>query len=119
MDDLAVQVGEVDRVEIHHADMPHARRRQIGEDRCTEPTRANHDDPRRLQLLLTFQRDLGHDEMTTVTADLFIGKGHVFVDLVDAGDETHGGVIMLANGGCASPGDHQPCRNKKRSGESV
>ncbi len=90
VDDLPVQVERSTVFEVDHADMPHARRRQIGQDRRAESAGADDDDPRGLELLLALERHLRHDEMAPVAANLFIGEGHVLVDLVDAGNETHG-----------------------------
>ena len=86
MDDLPVQVGDVDGVEVDHADAPHARRREVGEDGRAEAARADDDDARGLELLLPLHRHLGHDEVAPVAADLLVGEMRVRVSLGDAGD---------------------------------
>ena len=90
VNNLTMQIGEIDGVEIDDADVADARRREVGEDRRAQSAGADDNDARGLELLLPLQRHLRHDEMASVTADLFIGKGHVLVGLVDAGNETHG-----------------------------
>ena len=82
------------RVEIDHADVSHARRGEVGQNRRAEPARADDDDARGLELLLPLEGHLRHDEMAPVATNLFIGKGHILVDLVDAGNETHEPLIM-------------------------
>jgi hypothetical protein len=104
VDDLPVQVGDVDRVEVDHADAPHARRREVGQDGRAEPARADDDDPRRLELLLPLHRHLRHDEVTAIAPDLLVGEVHIGERLGDAGDEAHGTAYINAGGGGGKPG---------------
>ena len=66
MDDLALQVRDIDRIEIDDAQRTNPGRRQIKQHRRTKPARANHQDTRIQQAQLPFFADLIEDDMARV-----------------------------------------------------
>ena len=63
VDDLALEVGQVDDVEVDHADRANARGRQVEGRRRTETARADQERLRVQQLLLPLGADLGDEEV--------------------------------------------------------
>ena len=76
MDDLPLQVGVVDYVEVDQAERAHPRRGQIKSQRRTEPARADAQHLRRFDLLLPLHADLGHDQMPRVAQDFVFVERH-------------------------------------------
>ncbi len=74
MDHLPLQVGKIDHIEIHDADPPDSRRRQIHAQRRTQPARADHEHLGALQLELAFHADFRHDQVPAVTEDFLFRK---------------------------------------------
>jgi hypothetical protein len=72
VDDLALQVGVIDHVEVHNAERADARGRQVKRQRRTESARSDAQDFRGLQLLLPFHAHLGHDQMARVAQDFVV-----------------------------------------------
>ncbi len=70
--DLALQIGLVDDVEIDHAESPDAGRRQIERRGGPEPAGAYQQDARSLQLALPLDADVRENEMARVPQDLFV-----------------------------------------------
>src|SRR5262249_41513793 len=64
--DLRLQVGEIDGVEIDEPEPADARGRQVQPERRAEPAGADKQDARRLQPLLPFDADLRHDQVAAV-----------------------------------------------------
>ncbi len=71
---LALEVGEIDHVEIHQADSPHARGRQIQAQRRAQASGADQQHFGVLQLQLPFHADFGHDQVARVAQDFVLGK---------------------------------------------
>jgi len=71
VDDLALQVGLVDGVELDDAQRAHARGREVHQDRGTETTRADREHLGVLEPLLPVHPDVGDDQVAAVAADLF------------------------------------------------
>ncbi len=75
MNYLALQVSEVNDVEVHDAQPSHARGGKVKRQRGTQPSRADAEHFRSLQLKLPFHADFRHDEVTAVA------KNFVFAQL--------------------------------------
>ena len=67
---LALQVGDVDGVEIDDADGAHACQRQINCDWRAQAARANNQDFGVEKLTLSRASDLGHDDVSAVPLNL-------------------------------------------------
>ena len=76
MDDLPLQVRVIDDVEVDHAKRAHASRRQIERQRRTQPTGADAQHLRGLDLLLPLHAHFGHDQMSRVAQDLIFVQRH-------------------------------------------
>ena len=63
---LALQIGRIDHVEIHQADSAHAGRGQVESQRRAQSARADAQHFRLLDLELTFHAHLGHDQVAAV-----------------------------------------------------
>ena len=74
MDDLALQVAEVDDVEIDDADGADTGGGQIHRGRRTEAAGADAQHAARLQPSLTVDADLRHDQVPAVTFDFVVGE---------------------------------------------
>ena len=74
--DLALQVVERHPIVVDDAERADARRGQIHEHRRSEPARADHQNPRGLDLLLALAAHLAQHEMPLVALDLFRREGH-------------------------------------------
>ncbi len=74
VDDLALQVGFVDDVEVDQADGADAGGGEIERERRAEAAGADAEDLRGLELLLAFHADLGQDEVAGVAGDLLVGE---------------------------------------------
>jgi hypothetical protein len=66
VDDLALEIGFVDAIEIDDAEATNSSRGEIGEKRGTESACPDSENAGGLKLALTLYRDLGHDEMAGV-----------------------------------------------------
>src|SRR5262249_17010869 len=64
--DLALEVGVIDRVEIDEADAADTRRGEVKPERRAEPAGADEQHARRLQALLPLDSDLRHDQVTRI-----------------------------------------------------
>src|SRR5262249_13861802 len=73
--DLALQVAEVDDVEVDDAERADAGGGEIHGDGRSESAGADAENAGRLQLALTLDADLGHDEVARVTLDLIVREG--------------------------------------------
>ena len=76
VEDLALEVGEVNGVEIDKPDASDTRRRQIHGDRGAETARSDAEDAGGLEPLLSLEGYLGHDEVARITGDLVIAQFH-------------------------------------------
>ncbi len=76
VDDLALEVGKVHRIEIHQAELADARRRKVKGHGRTEPADPDAEHAGRANFLLPLQPDFGQDEVTRVTAEFVIGQFH-------------------------------------------
>ena len=72
--DLPLQVAEVDDVEVDDAERADAGGREIHRDRRSESAGADAQHLRRLQLALTVDADLRHDQMPRVALDFVVGE---------------------------------------------
>src|SRR5215217_92194 len=79
VDDLTLQVRLVYDVEVHDPDGPYARRREIERERAPEPTSSHGENLRGLELLLTVEGHLGHDEVPAVASNFLIAQLHCTV----------------------------------------
>src|SRR5688572_1120803 len=70
MNDLALQVAEVDHVEVNDADGADAGGSEIHRGRRAEPAGADAQHLGRLELALTLDADLRHDKVPAVSLDL-------------------------------------------------
>jgi len=70
MDDLPLQVGLVDDVEVDDADGAHPGRGQVEQGGCAEPAGADHERPGVLEPLLTVDPEVGNDQMAAVAGHL-------------------------------------------------
>ena len=70
VDDLALEVGQVDDVEVDDADRPHARRREVERGRRAEPARADQQHLGGQQLRLARGADLGDQQVAAVALAL-------------------------------------------------
>ena len=71
---LALQVGEIDHVEIHQADAADAGGGQIQAERRAEPAGAHQQHLGGLQLQLAFHPHLGDDQVARVAEDFVFRK---------------------------------------------
>ena len=78
VDDLALQVGEVDDVEVDDAERADTGGGQVQRQRRAEAAGADAQHARGLQLLLALHADLGHDQVARVAQDLVVGEGNGF-----------------------------------------
>jgi hypothetical protein len=74
VDDLALEVRLVDRVELHDAERADARRGQVHQGRRTQPAGAYAQHLGVLEPLLPGHPDLGNDQVAGVAADLIDGQ---------------------------------------------
>ena len=72
VDDLALQVGLVDDVEVDETDGPDAGGGEIEGERCSEAAGSNAENLCGFELLLAFHADLREDEVARVARDLLI-----------------------------------------------
>ena len=72
--DLPLQVGQIDDIEVNDAQCAHARRRQIQRHRRAQAARPDAQHARLLQLELTLHADLGQDEVAGVAQGLIVRK---------------------------------------------
>ena len=73
--DLALEVRLVDGVVVDDADRPDAGGCEVEPSRRAKPARADQEDARVEQLLLSFLADLGNEEMPAVAAPLRLVEG--------------------------------------------
>jgi hypothetical protein len=66
VNDLALEIGFVDAIEINDAEATDSSGGEIGEKGGTESACADGENTGGLELALTFHRDLGHDEVAGV-----------------------------------------------------
>ena len=71
------RLESADGVVVDDADRADARRRQIGDHRAAEPAGADHQHPRRLQLLLARAADALEHEVAGIAAGL-VGRERAF-----------------------------------------
>ena len=74
MDDLALQIGFVDCVELDDAKRAHTCCRQVQQRRATQATGPDDQNLCVLQPLLPVHPHVGNDEVTAVPADLVDGQ---------------------------------------------
>ena len=72
VDDLALQVREVDDIEVDEADRADAGRCEVHRSRCTEAARADHEHLAAEQFLLPLAADLVEDDVARIAFNLFI-----------------------------------------------
>src|SRR5207249_6772117 len=73
---LALEIGEIDGVEINNAEFADAGGGQIHGDGRAESSRANAQDTGGTDFLLAGQTDFGQDQVPRVTADFVIAQLH-------------------------------------------
>ncbi|BAU40204.1 hypothetical protein O77CONTIG1_00001 [Leptolyngbya sp. O-77] len=73
MDHLPLQVGVIHHVKIHNADAANTRRRQIEQQRRTQPARADAEDAGRLQPFLPLYTDLRQDQVSRISFVVVFG----------------------------------------------
>ena len=76
VDHLALQVGEVHRIVVHHADRAHPRRGEIEQQRRAQTAGADHQDAGLQQLLLADAADFGQDDVPRIALELLFGHRH-------------------------------------------
>ncbi len=77
MNHLALEVGEIDHVEVDNADFSDAGGRQVQAERRSEPSGSDQKNLRVLELDLPFHADLRHDQVARVAQDfVFRKRGH-------------------------------------------
>ena len=76
MDDLALEVGELNGVEIHDAELADARRGQVHGDGRAEPARADAEHAGGANFLFALQPDFGQNQMPRVAADFVVVQVH-------------------------------------------
>ncbi len=76
MKDLALEVREVHRVEIHQAKLANTRRRQVEGNRRAEAAGPDAEHAGRANFLLALEADFGQNEVTRVTAEFVIVEFH-------------------------------------------
>ncbi|MNN98212.1 hypothetical protein D3C81_2175480 [compost metagenome] len=72
MDDLALQVGQVDCVEIRQVQFTHARSRQIQRHRCTQATKADDQRAALLESQLAVDVDVLQQNLPAIAQQLLI-----------------------------------------------
>ena len=72
VDDLALEVRQVDDVEVDDADGPDAGRREVQRGRAAEPAGADEEDLRAEERRLAVRPDLGHEEVAAVALLLLV-----------------------------------------------
>ena len=75
MNDLTLEVGEVDDVEIDHAQRAHSGSREIKSQRRTKSTCAHAKNFCGFQLELPIHADLGHDQVARVAQNFVVAQG--------------------------------------------
>ena len=80
VDDLALQVGLVDDVELDDADRADSGGREVQQCRRAETTGSDHQHPGVLQPFLTVQAEVGNDQVTAVAGDLVAGQFSGWLD---------------------------------------
>ena len=74
VDDLALEVREVDDVEVDDADRPDARGGEVERRRATQPAGADQQHLRLEQLRLALRADLGDQQVPAVALLLLVGQ---------------------------------------------
>ena len=74
VDHLALQVGEIDHVEIDEADATDAGGRQVQAEGSAEAAGADQQHLRLFQLLLAFDADFRNDQVAAVAQDFIFGE---------------------------------------------
>ena len=72
VNDLALQVGEIDDVEIDQADFADAGGGQVQAERRAQSARADQQHVGGLELQLAFHADFGHDQVARVAEDFVL-----------------------------------------------
>ena len=72
VDDLALQIREVDDIEVDEADRADAGRCEVHRSRCAEAARADHEHLAAEQFLLPLAADLVEDDVARIAFNLFI-----------------------------------------------
>src|SRR5262249_17986556 len=72
--DLALEVTEIDHVEIDQPDAAYPRGGEVEAERRTEPAGADEQHAGGLEAFLAVHADLGHDEVPAVARDLGLRK---------------------------------------------
>jgi len=72
--DLALEVREIDCIEINESDPADASGGKIESNWRSESARTDTENARRLDSLLPLEGDLGHDEMTRIARDLIVAQ---------------------------------------------
>jgi hypothetical protein len=72
--DLTLEVREIHDVEVHEPERADTGRGEIQRDRRAEPPRSDDEHPRRLELALTRQLDVGEEEMASVPLRFQLGE---------------------------------------------
>ena len=94
VEDLALEVREVDDVEVDDADRADAGEREVERRRAAEAARADDQHLRLHELALTDGADLRHDDVPAVAVDLLRREGDLAAG--DGGD--HGHLVAVVHG---------------------
>ena len=74
MDDLTLQVGHVDDIEINNPDAADARGREVEAQRRAQTASAYHQYTGLFEFDLALHADFRHDQVTAITKDLVVTK---------------------------------------------
>ena len=72
VDDLPLQIGVIDDVEVHQSDAADARRRQVHAEGRAQTAGSDQQHLSRLELQLPLHAHFGHDQVAAVTLDLLV-----------------------------------------------
>ena len=91
MQDLTLEVGLVDHIEVDDTDAPNACGGQVHQERRTETTRADAEDGRSLELALTGHTHLVQNQVPTEPSDPSPVNRQIIESPGDAGDDGQDG----------------------------
>ena len=74
VDDLPLQVGGIDHVEVHDAEPADAGGSEVQAQRRAEATGPDHEHARGLELALRLEPELRQDQVTAVAEDLVVAQ---------------------------------------------
>ena len=121
VDDLALEVREVDDVEVDDADRAHARGGEVERGRRAEPAGADQQHLRLEQLRLARRADLGDQQVTAVADLLLVGQAHRLRPLEPLALPRLEAALHRGDVGVAHPGqrlgrEQRPDRRRRSTG---